>query len=172
MGITVHRCCCWMWMATVCSLREHRLLLHRRRSPWRSSRFCVQARRKGNVFTSKFVRTSYQNHQFYNLISASSWNWMRPRRAFGVGWLEERACRRPFCSGSPWELIGTKRYLLIKPHFSFPFCTKVLLMKNEVLNYLLSEDSCLFTIQYKSSISWFRSFLGVNADDNWSQIRR
>ncbi|VAH85655.1 unnamed protein product [Triticum turgidum subsp. durum] len=41
------QCCCWMWMATVCCIREHWLLLHRRRTPWHCSRFCLQPRRKG-----------------------------------------------------------------------------------------------------------------------------
>ena len=43
-----HRRRCRMWMATIRGLREHRLLLHSWRAPWRPSRVRLQARRKGN----------------------------------------------------------------------------------------------------------------------------
>ena len=42
-----HRRRCRMWMATIRGLREHRLLLHCWRAPWRPSRVRLQARRKG-----------------------------------------------------------------------------------------------------------------------------
>jgi hypothetical protein len=62
------RCCCWMWMATVCCLREHRLLLHRRRSPWCCSRFCLQARRKGGGFSYELlIHIWYRYLQIYAL---------------------------------------------------------------------------------------------------------
>ena len=99
----IYRCRCWMWMATVRGLREHRLLLHCWRAPWRPSRVCLQARRKGKWNHRRTVfclpRSRLSTVKTFTCVLAGYLGWYDWRNLhadghFAVGHLENRLEQR------------------------------------------------------------------------------